>query len=111
MKTILLLSILCYSCAIALPSLGALTDADLDKIRLIVKDSENSLKEYTKSEIDASEKRMKEYIDTKNESLEKRVSLVTTLIVGLMALIGIPLVVLTVMNRRNSFQGKINPHL
>ena len=90
MKTILLLSILFCSSAIALPSLGALTDADLDKIRLIVKDE-------VKSEIDASEKRMKEYIDTKNESVEKRLSLVTTLIVGLMALIGIPLVVLTVM--------------
>ena len=38
MKTILLLSILFYCCAIALPSLGTLTDADLDKIRLIVKE-------------------------------------------------------------------------
>ena len=36
MKTILVLSVLL--CAIALPALGELTDADLDKIRLIVKD-------------------------------------------------------------------------
>ena len=36
MKTILVLSILFY--AIALPALGELTDADLDKIRLIVKE-------------------------------------------------------------------------
>ena len=50
MKTILVLSIL--FCAIALPALGELTDADLDKIRLIVKASESSLKEHTKSEIE-----------------------------------------------------------
>lgn len=36
MKNILILSTLL--CAIALPALGALTDADLDKIRLIVKE-------------------------------------------------------------------------
>ena len=36
MKTILVLSIL--FCMIALPALGELTDADLDKIRLIVKE-------------------------------------------------------------------------
>ena len=36
MKTILVLSILFW--AIALPALGELTDADLDKIRLIVKE-------------------------------------------------------------------------
>ena len=36
MKTILVLSILL--CAIALPALAELTDADLDKIRLIVKE-------------------------------------------------------------------------
>ena len=44
MKTILALSIL-FS-AIALPALGELTDADLDKIRLIVKDEVT--KELTK---------------------------------------------------------------
>ena len=36
MRTILVLSILL--CAIALPALADLTDADLDKIRLIVKE-------------------------------------------------------------------------
>ena len=88
MKTIFLFSIL--FCVIAMPALAELTDADLDKIRLIVKDE-------VKSEINASEKRMKEHINTQIESVDKRLSLVTTLIVGLMALIGIPLVVLTVM--------------
>lgn len=88
MKTILALSILL--CAIALPSLGELSDADLNRIRLIVKEEVNA-------EIESFEKDIKEYINTKNESVEKRLSLVTSLIVGLMALIGIPLVVLTVM--------------
>ncbi len=88
MKMILALSIL--FCAIALPSLGELSDADLNRIRLIVKEEVNA-------EIESFEKDIKEYINTKNESVEKRLSLVTNLIVGLMALIGIPLVVLTVM--------------
>ena len=88
MKKVLLFLIL--FCAIALPALGELTDADLDKVRLIVN-------EEVKKEITDSEARMKVYIDIKNESIEKRLSLVTSLIVGPMALIGIPLVALTVI--------------
>ena len=88
MKNILLFSIL--FCAIALPGFAELMAADLNEIRLIVKDE-------IKSEITASETRMKEYINTKNESIEKRLSLVTTLLVALMAVIGVPLVVLTIM--------------
>ena len=88
MKNVLLFSILL--CAFALPALGELTEADLNKIRLIVKEEVNA-------EIESFEKDIKEYINTKNESVEKRLSLVTSLIIGLMALIGIPLVVLTVM--------------
>ena len=65
MKITLALSIL--FCAIALPGFAELTDADIDKIRLIVKDSENGLKEHIKSEISASEKRMKEYISQKSK--------------------------------------------
>ena len=95
MKTILALSIL--FCAIALPALAELTDADLNEIRLIVNDAEKRIKTDIKADIAASEKQMKEYINTKNESIEKRLSLVTTLIVGLMAIIGVPLVVLTIM--------------
>ena len=88
MKTIFLFSIL--FCAIAMPALAELTEADLNKIRLIVK-------EEVSADRESFEKDIKEYINTKNESIEKRLSLVTTLIVGLMALIGIPLVVLTVI--------------
>ena len=60
MKTILAFSIL-FS-AIALPALGQLIDADLDKIRLIVR-------EEVKAEITVSEARMKEYIDLKLNSV------------------------------------------
>ena len=88
MKTIFLFLIL--FCAIAIPTLAELTEADLNKIRLIVK-------EEVSADRESFEKDIKEYINTKNESVEKRLSLVTTLIVGLMALIGIPLVVLTIM--------------
>ena len=61
-QTMLVLSIL--FCVIAFPALGELTDADLDKIRLIVK-------EEVKEESAASEKRMKEYIDLKIDGVEK----------------------------------------
>ena len=47
MKTILALSIL-FS-VMALPALGALTDADLDKIRLIVKEEIKGVQEEIKS--------------------------------------------------------------
>ena len=49
MKTIIALSIL--FCAIAIPTFAELTDADLDKIRLIVNDAEKRIKEEVKSEI------------------------------------------------------------
>ena len=76
MKTILVLFILC--CAVVLPAVGELTVEDIEKID---------------AKIRASEDRIKEYINIKNESVDKRLSLVTTLIVGLIALI-VPAVVI-----------------
>ncbi len=76
MKTILALSIL-FS-VIALPVLGELTVQDIEKID---------------TKIQASEDRIKEYINIKNESIDKRLSLVTTLIVGLIALIVLAVVI------------------
>ena len=49
MKTVLLCSTL--FCVIAIPAIGELTDADLDKIRLIVNDAEKRIKEEVKAEI------------------------------------------------------------
>ena len=83
MKTILVLSIL--FCVIALPALGELTDADLDKIRLIVKEEVKTevtavkqelkaeiaaVRQELKAEIAGSEKRIKDYIDAKIESVK-----------------------------------------
>ena len=64
MKTILLLSMLLS--ATAMPAIGALSDADLNKIRLIVK-------EEVKSEITASEKRMKEYISQEVKTVNAKI--------------------------------------
>ena len=50
------------------PRLGALTDADLDKIRLIVNDSEKRIKEEVKAEITALRQELKtEIADVKHE--------------------------------------------
>lgn len=96
MKTILILLI--FSATLTLPALGELTEADLNEIRLIVKDE-------VKSEITASEKRMKEHINTQIESVDKRLSLETTLIVALIALIvlavGIPQILMALRSRKD----------
>lgn len=62
-------------CMIASPALAALTDADLDKIRLIVK-------EEVKTEIESSEKRMKTYIDSRIDAVNTRIDAVNTRING-----------------------------
>ena len=75
MKHILLLSILL--CAVVMPSFAELTDADLDKIRLIIHDENTHIKSeitslkqeiaLTKSEINT----IKVNVDDKFEGLEK----------------------------------------
>ena len=88
MKTILVLSIL-FS-MIALPALGALTVEDLEKID---------------EKIKASEARTQKHIDTQMESVDKRLSLIATLIVGLIALIvlavSIPQILMVMRSRRD----------
>ena len=64
MKTLIFFA--CLFCIIASPGRAALTDADLDKIRLIVK-------EEVKTEINASEKRMTTYIDIKIDAVNNRI--------------------------------------
>ncbi len=94
MKTFIFLSIL-FS-AIAFPAFGALTDADLDKIRLIVNDSEKrirqefkteiatlrqefkgdiaTLRQEIKEDITKSEKNIKEYVILQTGHIDKRLS-------------------------------------
>ncbi len=69
MRRYILLSLL--FCMIASPAFAALTDADLDKIRLIVK-------EEVKKEIESSETRMKTYIDTKIGAVNTRIDALDT---------------------------------
>ena len=64
-KSIFLCSIL--FCLIAFPVHAELSDADLDKIRLIVK-------EEVKTEVTSSEARMKQYVDLKVESVNGRIA-------------------------------------
>ena len=87
MKTLLVLSILFY--AIALPTFAELTDADLDKIRLIVKDE-------VKNEIGASEARMKLYVDAKIEGVKTPIAWLIGILVAMIAIIGLPLAILTI---------------
>ena len=124
MKTILALSIL-FS-MIALPALGELTDADLNQIRLIVKDEiDASEKRYDDkiqaseerydNKIQASEERTKEHITQQIDSLKTPVVWFIGILVALIALIGIPLVVLTIMmgwrSVKDNSQEKINQEL
>ena len=77
MKTVLVLSIL-FS-AIALPALGELTDADLDKIRLIVNDSEKRLNLI----VNDSEKRVKAEVKEEITRINTKIDGINTKIDGL----------------------------
>ena len=100
MKTIIFSSIL--FCAITLPTLGALTDADLDKIRLIVKEEVKAeitavkkelkeeiagIKQDLKAEIAKSEERVKEYVVIKSSSIDDKITFLSYLVYALIALI------------------------
>ena len=113
MKTILVLSIL-FS-AITLPALGELTDADLNEIRLIVNDEIDASEKRFDTKIQASETRMTEHITRQVDSLKTPVVWLLGVLVALIALIGIPSVVLTIMmgwrSVKDSSQEKINQEL
>ena len=98
MKTIL--AILILFSAIALPVRGELTVEDIEKID---------------TKIQASETRMKAHITQQVDSLKTPVAWLIGILVALIALIGIPLVVLTIMmgwrSVKDSSQEKINREL
>ena len=103
MKNILVLLIL-FS-AIALPVLGELTDADLDKIRLIVNDG-------VKKENAASEARMKEYIDLKFENVNNQIKTNSSEIGAIRnqmnIFIGIPLLIITLLFAWRAWRDRAN---
>ncbi len=96
-----ILALLILLCVFALPVYSELSDADLDKIRLIVK-------EEVKTEITASEKRVKEYVDVRFESVEKRLTLLSNIVIALVALIivavGLPQALMAWRNRETQQQ-------
>ena len=109
MKTILFLSIL--FCALAMPASGALTDADLDKIRLIVKEEVKAAKEEIKtqmthitSKIDGLDTRLRT-VETdvawtrgKLDSLDKHINWLMALIV---VAVGLPQVIIAWRSRKD----------
>ncbi|MDE0684323.1 MAG: hypothetical protein OXI63_15505 [Candidatus Poribacteria bacterium] len=103
MKAILFLLIL-FS-LIALPVLGELTDADLNQIRLIVK-------EEVKSEITASEERIKEYIDLKianvDDEIKKNNSEIGAIRSQINVFIGIPLAIITLLFAWRALRDRAN---
>ena len=113
MKTILVLSI--FFSAIALPALSELTDADLNQIRLIVNDEIDASEKRFDEKIQASETRLKEHITRQVDSLKTPVAWLIGILVAVIALIGIPLVVLTIMiawrSVKDNSQEKINQEL
>ena len=98
MKTVLVLLIL-FS-VIALPALGELTVEDIEKIDAKTKESETRMKEHMTQQVD---------------SLKTPVAWLIGILVAVIALIGIPLVVLTIMigwrSVKDNSQEKINREL
>ena len=123
MKTVFTLLIL--FCGIVVPALAELTDADLDKIRLIVNEELKTeiatvkqelkteiatVKQELKAEIASSEKRMTDRIDLNIQNLDKRLTtynwviyVLTPLIV---AAIGIPTAIMAWRSMKDSNQEK-----
>ncbi len=106
MKNVLFFSIL--FCAITVSVLGDITQTDLDKIRLIVNDE-------IKKEISISETRMKEYIsqeiktvNVKISETDKRLSMLFGVVIALIAIVGIPQIVVAWRSSKyNELEKKI----
>ena len=98
MKVLLALSLFFF--AIACPAFAALTDADLDKIRLIVNESEKrvrqelkteiaTVKQELKTEIATTEKRMKDYTSQEIRAFEKQLNQLFWWVIALIGLIAL----------------------
>ena len=71
MKMIIVFSI--FLCGFSVPALGALTDADLNQIRLIVNDSEKRIKAEVKNDLAPINEKI-ERLDTRTQQIEKDVA-------------------------------------
>ncbi|MCY4567910.1 MAG: hypothetical protein OXD49_06320 [Candidatus Poribacteria bacterium] len=88
----------------AAPVFSELTVEDLEKIRSIVKESEDRLKEDLK----ASEKRLTEHIDGKVEEMDKRLNIIFGFVIPLISLIvvviGVPQIIMVWRGREERTQ-------
>jgi len=107
MKHILVLLIL-FS-AITLPALAELTDANLNQIRLIIR---QEVKAEVKAEITASEDRMKEYINLKLENVNNQIKANSSEIGAIRSqinvFIGIPLLIITLLFAWRALRDRAN---
>ncbi len=100
MKTIIFFSTLFL--LITLPALGALTDADLDKIRLVVKEELKAeiagVKQELKEDIAGAKKELTDDIAKSEQSVKEQITLLTyfvyALIVLIVAAIAIPQIIM-----------------
>lgn len=110
MKHILLFSIL--FCAIAMPSIGELTDADLDKIRLIVQEEMKPIEaDIVLLKTDTAWIRGKlEGVDKQFEGVNNQITHSRRITYGLIALIvaavGIPQIIIAWRGKKDSTQEK-----
>ncbi len=119
MKTILTVSILLSTIA-WFPALGELTNADLNQIRLIVREE---VKTQIKVEITASEARMKEYIDLKIANVDSQINLkianvdnqiktntreISAIRSQINVFIGIPLLIITLLFAWRALRDRAN---
>ena len=103
MKTILVLSIL--FCAVALPTSAALTDADLDKIRLIVKEEITEELKPIKADIGGLKEDVAR-LDGRMTGVEKQVTHATNVTYGLIALIVVAIGIPAWRGRRDRDQDR-----
>ncbi|MDE0553289.1 MAG: hypothetical protein OXI24_03685 [Candidatus Poribacteria bacterium] len=109
MKTILVL--LMFFCIITLPTFAELTIQDIEKIDAKIKESETRIMGY----VNASETRITENTNKQIEGIISSMTWLIGLFVAMIALIGIPMMILTVMvtwrSTRDNTQERINQEL
>lgn len=99
------------------PAFSELTVEDLEKIRSIVKESEDRLKEDLKEsearlkvDLKESETRLREHIDSKASEMDKRLNMVFGFVVALISLIvvvvGIPQIIMVWRGRGERTQAE-----
>ncbi len=88
-----ILTFMIFFCAIVFPAISELTVQDIEKIDAKIKESEKRIKEHTNIQIES----IKEHINVQIESIKSLITWLIALLVAIIALIGIPLSVLTIM--------------